>query len=280
MNVGTADQILAQIGDDPADYERNLERHDGLYEELVTRAAILPGSSVLELGTGTAPVAIKLAQRIGPNGRVVGIDVNEGMLKIAKEKMAKLGLSNMDFKMMSMEAMKFPDNTFDHAISNFGVCCCFYYDKTLREVHRVLRPGGKLTFNQSGPHDADVSQVFDRVFSKYKNRKPSELLKRKRQADFIQSRMTKKYRDPFAVLALLREIGFEKPEATITNFQIVFPTVQEYLNYALFANLTFSEMNTNKQEELQRKCSAALNRLVTDKGLVRNEETVYYYGYK
>jgi hypothetical protein len=78
----------------------------------------------------------------------------------------------------------------------------------------------------------------------------------------------------------LREIGFEKAEATITNFQIVFPTVEEYLNYALFANLTFSEMNTNKQEEFRRKCSAALNRLLTDKGLARNEETVYYYGYK
>lgn len=280
MNVRTAAQIIAQLGDDPADYERNLERHDGLYEELIARAAILSGSNVLELGTGTGPVAIKLAQRVGADGSVVGIDVNEGMLRIAREKKARLGLSKIEFKEMSMEKMKFPDNTFDHVISNFAVCCCFHYDKTLREVYRVLKPGGKLTFNQYGPHDSDVSRVFDRVLSKYKTRKPSEVLKRKRQADSIQSRMTEKYRDPFAVLSLLREIGFENSEASITNFQMVFPKVEEYLDYALFASLTFSEMNNVKQEEFRRKCTAELKRFLTDKVLVRNDEAIYYIGYK
>ena len=165
-------QILAELGDDPESLEREVQRHDPLYEELIRKAGVLPGSSVLELGTGTAVVAVKLVQRIGPMGKMVGIDVNQRMLKMAEEKKHRLGLSNLEFFEMKMEELRFPDNSFDHVISNFGVCCSFYPDKTLREAHRVLRPGGRLTYNHEGPNETELSKIFGRIFSKYKTRIP------------------------------------------------------------------------------------------------------------
>ena len=140
MRVQEAFRILAELGDDPNALEKEAQRHDPLYEELIHRSEILLGSKVLELGVGTAILAVKLAQRIGSRGRIYGIDVNPKMLKVAEEKKERLGLPNLDFKEMRMERLQFPDNNFDHVISNFGVCCAFNYDKTLSEAHRVRFP--------------------------------------------------------------------------------------------------------------------------------------------
>ncbi len=278
MDIEEAVRVIAEVGDDPDDYERNLHKHDPLYKSLIGRAGINAGSKVLELGTGTGPVAIKLAQLTGPKGEVLGIDVNERMLKVANEKKELSGLSNVDFKLMNMEELDLPDKAFDHVISSFGVCCCLYYDRTLRESYRVLKPGGKITFNQEGPHGPD--QVFYEILSRHMPEKQSKLLRKKKEADSIHSKLTEKYADPFSLLSLMRNAGFKNSEASITHFEMVFPTVEEYMDYLLFKRLSFEEMNTREKQGFTKECTAALEALASGEGLVRDWEIIYYTGYK
>ena len=280
MRVQDAFRILAELGDDPKSLEKEAQRHDPLYEELIRRAAILPGSRVLELGVGTAILAVKLAQRIGPRGRIYGIDVNPKMLKVAEEKKQRLGLSNLDFREMRMEQLQFPDNSFDHVISNFGVCCAFNYDKTLGEAHRILRPHGKLTYNHEGPRETDPSRVFWETFSKHKVKNPSRTLRKKRAAMALQSRMIGKYKDPFAVLSKMRRIGFRNSEASIASLTLVFGSIEEYIDYQLSGSLEYAEMNRERQGKFARDCSAAFKKLLSDDGLVDSGDVVFFSGYK
>ncbi len=281
MNVEEAFLVLAKLGDNPEFLEKELQRHDPLYEELIQYAKVKPESSVLELGCGTGAIAIKLAQRMGPRGKVLGVDVNRRMLETAKEKRKKLGLRNLDIKIMTMENLDLPDNMFDSAISSFGVCCCFHYDRTLREAYRVLTPGGTLSFNQDGPNGIDKDQIVDRIFTRYKPSNPSQTLKKKREANALHERLTKRYRDPFKVLALMRQVGFGNAKSFIKYFTMAFPTIDEYLDYYFFDSLTYAELDKRKQQELRRKCSAALKATVTaNQGLAVNQEVVYFTGQK
>ncbi len=280
MDVHEAFQILAELGDDPESLEREAQRHDPLYEELIRRAGILPGSKVLELGVGTAIMAVKLAQRIGSRGRICGIDVNPRMLKVAKEKKRTLGLSNVEFKKMRMEKLQFPDNSFDHVISNFGVCCAFNYETTLREAYRVLRPRGKLTYNHEGPRETDPSRVFWKTFSKHKVKNPSRTLRKKREAMALQSKMIGNYTDPFVVLSKMQRMGFRNPEASITSLTLVFRSIEEYMDYQLMGSLEYAEIGRERQAKFARDCSAKLRKLLTDDGLVDNGDIVFFSGYK
>ncbi len=280
MDVREAFQILAELGDDPESLEKEAQRHDPLYEDSIRRAGILPGSDVLELGVGTAIMAVKLAQRIGARGRITGIDVNPRMLKVAEEKKRTLGLSNLEFRNMRMEKLRFPNNKFDHVISNFGVCCAFNYDKALLEAYRVLRPGGKLTYNHEGPRETEPSKVFSETLSKYKTKNPSRKLRKKREATAIHSRMIGNYTDPFVVLSKMQRIGFRNPEAAITSLTLVFGSIEEFMNYQLVGSLEYPEIGRERQAKFARDCSAKLRKLLTDDGLVDNGDIVFFSGYK
>lgn len=280
MDVHEAFLILSELGDDPESLEREALRHDPLYEDSIRRAGILPGSKVLELAVGTAIMAVKLAQRIGSRGHITGIDVNPRMLKVANEKKRTLRLSNLEFKKMRMEKLRFEDNTFDHVISNFGVCCAFNYDKALCEAYRVLRLGGRLTYNHEGPRETEPSRVFSETFSKYKTRKPSRKLRKKREATAIHSRMIGNYTDPFVVLSKMQRIGFRNPEASITSLTLVFRSIEEFMDYQLMGSLEYQEIGRERQAKFVRDCSAKLGKLLTDDGLVDNGDIVFFSGYK
>lgn len=99
---------------------------------------------VLDVATGTADVALLTHKILHPK-KIIGIDISEGMLNLGKEKIAKQNLqSEIDLQLGDSEALAFPDNYFDAATVAYGVRNFENLEKGLKEVLRVLKPGGKF----------------------------------------------------------------------------------------------------------------------------------------
>ena len=273
-------RILSEMGDNPEFYEAQLTRHDPLYEELIRRTAVSLGARVLDLGTGTGPVAIKLARRVGPKGKVFGLDVNKKMLRSAKRKVAGLDLGNIEFKLMSMEDLRFPADSFDHVVSSYGICCCFHYDRTLKEAFRVLKSGGRITFSQDGPGRNPVREVFYKVLSKYETKQPSQILKKRREASALQEKMARRYQKVPPTLALMKKVGFSKCTCAIVKFKMDFSTPEDYLDYALSDSYQFKEMTPQNCSKLKGECIQKLARFGGTGGFRAPEVTAYFSGVK
>lgn len=112
-------------------------------EQLVGAAALRAGERVLDVACGTGVVARLAARRVGAGGRVVGIDLNPGMLAAAERKLAGPG-APIEWLAGNAEAIPLPDGGFDVVFCQQGLQFFSDKDKALREMHRLLHQGGRL----------------------------------------------------------------------------------------------------------------------------------------
>ncbi len=116
---------------------------------------------VLDVATGTGDFAL-LACRMLPSASLTGIDLSEGMMQVAREKVEQAGLAaRIDFRREDCEALSFPDASFDAVTVAFGIRNFEHLDRGLAEMCRVLRPGGHLVILElSTPERFPMRQLF------------------------------------------------------------------------------------------------------------------------
>lgn len=124
-----------------------------LARRMVALAGVAPGHAVLDLGTGTGVAALVAAAAVGAGGRVVGLDLSDGMLEIARENAARSGLADrVRFVKGDAERLDFPEGSFDVVLTLFALLHLPHPDDALREMLRVLKPSGALVIGVgSGP---------------------------------------------------------------------------------------------------------------------------------
>jgi cyclopropane fatty-acyl-phospholipid synthase-like methyltransferase len=108
------------------------------------RANIQPGETVLDLGSGAGLDAIIAASHVGAEGKVIGIDLNPSMCIKAQAHAASTG-AHMDCHEGRMEAIPVPDETVDVVISNGVINLSFQKKKVVKELFRILKPGGRIS---------------------------------------------------------------------------------------------------------------------------------------
>ena len=103
-----------------------------------------PGETVLDLGSGGGIDVLLSAKRVGPNGKVYGLDMTDDMLALARENQRKAGANNVEFLKGTIESIPLPDSSVDVIISNCVINLSVDKDAVLREAFRVLKPGGRF----------------------------------------------------------------------------------------------------------------------------------------
>lgn len=118
--------------------------HHRWRERAADRAELAPGDSALDVCCGTGDLALELADRVAPGGNVVGCDFSEPMLDLAREKARTRGATGVRFEWADALSLPYDAGRFDAVTVGFGVRNLADVERGLREMARVLRPGGRL----------------------------------------------------------------------------------------------------------------------------------------
>jgi ubiquinone/menaquinone biosynthesis C-methylase UbiE len=122
---------------------------------------------VLDIATGPGEPALSMAALVGPEGKIFGIDPIPEMVAGARRAAVRLGIRNVQFDVAFADHLPFPDDTFDAVISRFGIMFFPSPVDAIREMLRVLKPGGKLAlavwhFAERNPFHYSLARVIDR----------------------------------------------------------------------------------------------------------------------
>ena len=137
-----------------------------LTQALIERAGIREGQAVLDVAGGAGEPSLTIAETVGPDGSVTCTDAVAEMVEAARANAQRRGLTNIQFQQCTPDALPFPENSFDAVVSRLGVM--FFPDTlvAMREMLRVLKPGGKLAFavwgkSEHNPFCYLVTRVMD-----------------------------------------------------------------------------------------------------------------------
>jgi ubiquinone/menaquinone biosynthesis C-methylase UbiE len=229
----------------------------------VERLSLLPGSFVLDVGCGSGASAIPAAIRVGPHGRVIGIDLADRLLDIARTKSIAQKLHNVDFRRADMTELSYPDDSFDAVVCVFAIFFVTDMVKQVRELWRVVRPGGKLAITTWGPRMFEPgSQAW---WSAVKESRP-DLVTAVNPWERITTTQ--------AVLQLLSDSGIKSTEVTAEDGQQALESPEDWWTVVLGSGYRWTVEQMNAEETARVK--AANLKTLRDSGTKFIETNVIY----
>lgn len=164
----------------------------------IDRLSLRPGQTVLDVCCGSGASALPAAVAVGAEGRVIGVDLAENLLELARAKARQRGLSQAEFQAGDMMSLEFPAAVFDAVVCVFGIFFVPDMPGAVKELWHRVRPGGKLALTTWGPN---FFEPANSVFWESIRREAPEFHKSFNPWDRIS--------DPASLAAMLRDAGIE-----------------------------------------------------------------------
>ena len=242
-------------------------------DRLIVRLNPARGSKILDVATGTGVVAMAAMQAVGREGRVMAIDLAEGMLDRLQEKIDKFGIPNIDLHVMDAAALEFRGEYFDHVVCSFGIFFLPDMSVGLREWARVTKPGGRILFTVFGKQAFQpMMELFIRRIKNFGVDAPDK------DAPFAAMRLA----DPERCRDLLSGAGFKDVE--VHAEQLGYHLKDETQWWEVIWNSGMREwvesIPSDQQELFRAEHLADVRPLVGEQGLWLNVETLFAAGTK
>jgi demethylmenaquinone methyltransferase/2-methoxy-6-polyprenyl-1,4-benzoquinol methylase len=145
----------------------SFQRHIAWRQKTMELMNVRKGSSALDLCCGTADWTIALANEVGTSGKVVGLDFSKNMLSVGQKKVDELKLTQVELIHGNAMSLPFEDHSFDYVTIGFGLRNVPDYIQVLKEMHRVLKPGGKAVCLETSQPELPVIKQFYYVYFRY-----------------------------------------------------------------------------------------------------------------
>jgi ubiquinone/menaquinone biosynthesis C-methylase UbiE len=217
----------------------------------------LPGTDLLDVGTGTGVVALQARAWVGPKGELVGNDVATDMVALAKQAAAEQGIDGITFCQMDAEQLDFPDASFDTVTCAFSLFQIPDMNRALAEMWRVLRPGGRVGLSNWGPgYFSPVAALQRDLFREFGLR---PLL-----TNPIAFR-------PNALQTLLCQAAFTDVELVEEADEVWIQNPEEAWAFNLdmgpFPVMLQQQLTAGQRRELEQRFTQMLQGLMTDRGI-------------
>lgn len=223
---------------------------------LVAAAQLEEGKRVLDVACGTGALTIQAAKAVEPDGTAVGLDLNPGMLAVARRK-----APHIDWRQAPAEKLPFASASFDAVVSQFGLM--FFQDRTaaLEEMWRVLRPGGRLAIAvwdslENAPGYSAVTSLLARLFGN-------------RIADLLRAPYS--LGDMQMLEDLLLDSAILSPKVMRLAGQARFPSIRSWMHTDVRGWTLAGKLDDEQFELLVQEAEKELSGFVTPQGSVRFE---------
>ncbi len=242
-------------------------------EALLTALNTETGDRVLDVATGTGEPGLTLARRMRSNVTVVGTDAAQGMVDAAQRKGDREGLSNVEYRCMPAEKLNFASDSFDKVLCRFGVMLFENPVQGLREMHRVLKPGGRYAIAVWSTPETMPTMYWS--YHVFKDKVPEEAQPPMAKVTSLGA--------PGAFEAALNEAGYRDIEIRPHTFHYNFPSFEAFWDVVEASDILkmqYDALPENQRETVRDEVALLARDFHTEHGLVIPHEFLLANGVK
>lgn len=240
-------------------------------ERFIENILLMPGQRVLDVACGTGWATMAAARIVDETGKVIGIDVADKLLNIAREKAISEGLSNVEYQIGDAEALEFKDESYDAVLCASSIFLFKDIPKALREWKRVLRFGGIVAFSSFGE---DFLAPFAALFLKRLSRYDGQPSPNERFGNRVNT--------PEKCRALLTSAGFENIKIITEQAGFYFRDTTAYWREmsSMITRLRLDRLSPDKRKKFKREHLAEIEPLCTDEGYWMEIPAIFSFAIK